>query len=102
MKVTTNVKIVSQSPTQSGMTGRGWMMALCSALSFLLLGIARRRFDARFSLAAVVLLVAATMTGCSGSGHTNAPIQEMGTKTILINATCGTVTKSAPLIVTIQ
>ncbi len=102
--VTANVKIVDQNTTsQSGMPLRSFM-AIGTTLSFLILWLARRRFDLRAGLVALLVIITTAAVGCS-SGSTPAAVknaQEVGTKTILINATCGNVTKSAPLVVTIQ
>ena len=102
--VTTNVKIVDQTTTaQAGMPLRSFL-AIGTTLSFLILWLARRRFDLRAGLVALLVIITTAAVGCS-SGSTPAAVknaQEVGTKTILINATCGNVTKSAPLVVTIQ
>ncbi len=102
--VKTNVKIIDQATTrQAGMATQRSFMAIGGILSFIILWLARRRFDARLSLATVLLLIAGTITGCSsGTSPATKPVQEIGTKTILVNATCGSITQSAPLIVTIQ
>ena len=80
-------------------------MAIGTLLSFSILWLTRRRFDVRTSVLSLLLLIMGTIAGCS-SGTTSAPVQrpvqEVGTKTILINATCGSLTKSAPLTVAIH
>lgn len=89
--------------SQAGMPLRSFM-EIGTALSFLILWLARRRFGLRAGLIALLVIITTTAVGCS-SGSTPATVknaQEVGTRTILVNATCGNVTRSAPLVVTIQ
>ncbi|SDF40230.1 Ig-like domain-containing protein [Terriglobus roseus] len=100
--VCTNVKIISQSVTSSGV-GNSRLLALLSSALVMLLLPARRRIRAAGMLAAWLLASVVFLSGCSGSGSSGSnSVVESGTKTVLVNATVGTTTSSAPLIVTIK
>ena len=55
-------------------------------------------------LAILVLFAGAFMVGCGGGSKriSTQGIQETGTKTLLISATIGNTTRTAPLVVNIQ
>lgn len=56
-------------------------------------------------LGVLAVLVATSLTGCSGSGSSSsqsATLQETGSKTVIVNATSGSVTRTIPIQVTIQ
>lgn len=65
----------------------------------------RNRTTCTGTLLSVLLLLAATsLTGCSGgsSSSQSTTVQESGTKTVIVNATSGGVTRTIPIQVTIQ
>jgi hypothetical protein len=101
--ISANLKIVDQTKTQASRAGQTLLISLGSVLSLLGLWSARRRFDRISMYIAVAIVCLLTgITGCSGSGSNRTPVQEAGTKTVLVNVSCGSTTRSAPLIVTIQ
>lgn len=101
--VSTNLKIVDQTKTQASSGGRTLLISLGSTLGLLALWSARKRFERVTMLVAICMVcLLAGISGCSGSGSKPNPAQEAGPKTVLVNATCGAITKSVPLIVTVQ
>ena len=95
---TSSMTISSSGAETSGpgsWKGLGLLSLLIALLSASVVG--RRARSAQ-----VLLGVALVIVGCGGSDSSNKPIQETGTKTVLVSATSGSVTKNVPLTVTIK
>ncbi len=77
---------------------------LCTVF-LMYLGDARRRKRSIPTLLCLMLLTIAAfdvLTGCSGSSTPPAALQESGTKTVMVSATSGSITRETPLTVTIR
>jgi hypothetical protein len=83
---------------------------LAMVLPLTVLGVKRNQRGMRgVQVAACFVMLGLTLglAACGGSGSNSQPtpskpVQESGTKTILVNATCGTVTRTVPLVLNIQ
>jgi len=80
----------------------GFVAILPLSLFTLLPWCSRRKRMMQVLFIAMFVASIGPLTGCSGGTSTKSPIQETGTKTILITATSGSISKSMPLVVNIQ
>ncbi len=84
---------------------KGGAGSILFAISLLYLGGARKRKLHIPSLICLMFLTIAgfeVLAGCSGSPSPPNGLQETGTKTVLVSATSGSITRAIPLTVTIQ
>ncbi len=102
---TTSLTISGTAPsTSSFAAGKGWALLLLT-VPLLLIGNIRRN---KAKLASVIfpllllVLVIGSAIGCGGGSSSTSTLKDTGTKTVLISATCGTFTRSTPLIVNVQ
>jgi hypothetical protein len=102
---TTSFTIAGKAPTTSSFAvGKGWGLLLL-AVPLLLIGKIRRGkaklASAIFPVLLLVLVIGSAI-GCGGGSNSTSAVKETGSKTVLISATCGTLTRSTPLVVNIQ
>ena len=91
-----------QTSSISKLSGVGTMAMI---LPLALLGLRRNRKGMRIYQVIgcfVILGMGMAVVGCGNSTPKSKPVQETGTKTILVNATCGSVTRTVPLVLNIQ
>ncbi len=98
--MTTQFKVVSAGVAQAGIGFSGWILSTLASLSLLILWRVRRSWKVGYRLALIFLVAVGLVSGCSS--HPSQPIQEAGPKTVLVNATLGQLTRTAPLLITIQ
>ena len=72
------------------------LLGLCSIRS------GRRRLQRYLVVLLLTVIFAGCMLGCGGSSQVVRPVQETGSKTILVNASCGSATRTIPLVVNID
>jgi hypothetical protein len=98
---TSSVTIGSSAKTAGPSSWRGLsiLSMLIALLSASVVGIRARSVQV---LCGVALVTLVGMIGCGGSDTSSKPLQETGTKTVLVSATSGSITKSVPVTVTIQ
>jgi hypothetical protein len=98
---TSSVTIGSSAKTAGPSSWRGLsiLSMLIALLSASVVGIRARSVQV---LCGVALVTLVGMIGCGGSDNSSKPLQETGTKTVLVSATSGSITKSVPVTVTIQ
>jgi hypothetical protein len=99
---TTSMIISSINPKTAGLGTWKGLSALLLTLVLLSGLVIGRRARSVQMLCGLVLIALIGTVGCGGSGSSNKPLQETGTKTILVSATSGSITKSVPISVTIQ
>jgi hypothetical protein len=103
---TTSLAIKSSaiSALNTTSTGIDFAALLPLPLVTLLAGYGRRRRLMQLLCLGMLAVAIGSLAGCSTgtSSSTNKSIQEAGTKTILVTATTGTISKSMPLVVNIQ
>lgn len=103
--VSTTLTITSTSAQAAARSLAGVSATFLFSLPLLCFGSTRigRRHIKQCVVLGVLLVAMGTLSACSGGGSSPAPqVQEKGAKTILVNATCGPVTKSIPLVLNIQ
>jgi hypothetical protein len=99
---TSSMTISSSGAKTSGpgsWKGLGMLSILIALLGASVVGKRARSVQILCSVALVTLV---GMIGCGGSDSSSKPLQETGTKTVLVSATSGPVTKSVPITVTIR
>ncbi|MBS1849896.1 MAG: Ig-like domain repeat protein [Acidobacteria bacterium] len=97
-----NPTLPSALVAKAGMTG--FLAIPLSLLCLLWVRKEYRRLE-QFLCLALLLFSLGSLSACgggSGGSSSSNPVREKGTKTILVNATCGSVTKSLPLVLNIQ
>jgi hypothetical protein len=102
--VTTSLTIFGGTPQAAGVPWLRGIAILVFPLSLLCLwriGGAGRKLQVFFYLLLSVVSVG-YLTGCGGGGTNSPPLQETGSRTVLVNATSGSLTQSAPMILNIQ
>jgi len=99
---TTSMTISSTNPKTAGLGAWKGLSALLLVLVLLSGLVIGRRARSVQMLCGLVLIALIGTVGCGGSDNSTKPLQETGTKTILVSATSGSITKSVPINVTIQ
>jgi hypothetical protein len=101
----TSFTITGTAPsTASFAGGRGWGLLLLTVPLLLIRNIRRNKSKLASAIFPVLLLVLVigSAIGCGGGPSSTTTLKDTGTKTVLISATCGTFTRSTPLIVNVQ
>ncbi len=103
--ITTSLTISAQATTIAGIPWlKGAGIILILPLSLLWLRAQRAGIRTQVLLSSLLLstVFIGCLIGCSGGVTKSQTLQETGTKTVLVNATSGSVTYSSPMILTIQ
>jgi Bacterial Ig-like domain (group 3) len=90
----------TSAAARAGFTGLGTLAAVFPLL--LVFGVRRGKVSGIIVPMLLTVLVVQGFSGCSKTSNTTTPLHETGSKTVLISATCGTLTKTTPLIVNIK
>jgi hypothetical protein len=100
---TTSFTISGTAPSTSSFAGgKGWGLFLFAVPLLLLRNIRRGRAKLASAIFPLLLLALAIGSAIGCGGSSNSTLKETGSKAVLISATCGTLTKTTPLIVNIQ
>jgi Bacterial Ig-like domain (group 3) len=102
---TTSFTITATPATTSSFAiGKGWGLFSLAVPLWLIGNIRREKAKLASTIFPLLLLVLVigSAIGCGGGSNSTSTLKDTGTKTVLISATCGTFTRSTPLIVNTQ